>query len=145
MTRSRRRACRGEPCVHPTPAARATRANTRFAPTKIGPRRGEPCVRPMRPVKATDQGDKMHTFKRQDQEQMEKAKDLLEGSSTEHGFVKSLFFGRLKLSEVMPYPQPDPAQTAQVDSLLAKLNPFLLENVDPDRIDAEERIPQNVI
>ncbi|HEX4792809.1 MAG TPA: acyl-CoA dehydrogenase family protein [Humisphaera sp.] len=87
----------------------------------------------------------MPTFKRQDQEQMEKAKDLLEGSSTELGFVKSLFFGRLKLSEVMPYPQPDAAQTAQVDSLLAKLNPFLKEHVDPDRIDAEERIPQNVI
>src|SRR5882724_7558250 len=87
----------------------------------------------------------MPTFNRQDQEQMEKAKDLLESSSTELGFVKSLFFGRLKLSEVMPYPQPDPAQTAQVDSLLAMLNPFLKEHVDPDRIDAEERIPQNVI
>ena len=41
----------------------------------------------------------MPTFKRQDQEQIEKAKDLLEGAPAELGFAKSLFFGRLKLSE----------------------------------------------
>ena len=50
----------------------------------------------------------MPTFKRADQEQIEKAKDLLEAAPRrELGFVKSLFFGRLKLDEVMPYPKQD--------------------------------------
>ena len=49
----------------------------------------------------------MPTFKRADQEQMEKAQDLLEGSVQELGFAKSLYFGRLKLDEVMPYPRQD--------------------------------------
>ena len=43
----------------------------------------------------------MPTFKRQDQEQIEKAQDLLEGAPVgEMGFVKSLFFGRLHLDEI---------------------------------------------
>ena len=37
----------------------------------------------------------MPTFKRADQEQLEKAQDLLEGPTAELGFAKSLFFGRL--------------------------------------------------
>src|SRR5881394_106588 len=64
----------------------------------------------------------MPTFKRADQEQFEKAKDLLEAApAAEPGFVKSLFFGRVKLDE------------------------FLEKEVDADRIDVEERIPQSVI
>jgi len=48
----------------------------------------------------------MPTFSRADQEQMEKAKDLIDdNSSAELGFVKSLFFGRLKPADVMPYPR----------------------------------------
>src|SRR5205814_241296 len=52
----------------------------------------------------------MPTFRRQNQEEMEKAKDLLESAPAELGFVKSLFFGRLKLDKVMPYPLQDPAE-----------------------------------
>src|SRR5690242_11303371 len=87
----------------------------------------------------------MPTFKRRDQEQMEKAKDLLEAEPAELGFVKSLFFGRLKASEVFPYPRQDPDEAARTDELLARLDEFLKAEVDADRIDAEERIPQHVI
>src|SRR4051812_4433826 len=87
----------------------------------------------------------MPTFKRRDQEQLEKAKDLLEASPSELGFVKSMFFGRLKPSEVFPYPKQDPAEAARTDALLAQLDPFLKSEVDPDRIDADEAIPQSVI
>jgi len=87
----------------------------------------------------------MPTFKRQDQEQMDRAKDLLEGPPAEMGFVKSLFFGRLKLADVMPYPSQDPDEIARTNELIAKVEPFLKEYVDADRIDAEERIPQGTI
>ena len=88
----------------------------------------------------------MPTFKRADQEQMEKAKDLLETAPPkELGFVKSLFFGRLKGEHVLPYPQQHPAEIRRTDELIAKLDAYLKADVDPDKIDAEERIPQHVI
>lgn len=88
----------------------------------------------------------MPTFKRADQEQMERAKDLLEGPpSKEMGFVKSLFFGRLKLDEVIPYPRQDAEEAARTDELIAKVKAFLNEHDDPAKIDAEERIPDEVI
>src|SRR5437764_2583547 len=88
----------------------------------------------------------MPTFKRQDQEQIEKAQELLEGAPVgEMGFVKSLFFGRLHLDKVMPYPVQDAQEAARIDNLLRELDVFLKEKVDPERIDREERISQDVI
>src|SRR5438045_8904778 len=88
----------------------------------------------------------MPTFKRADQEQMEKAKDLLETAPPkELGFVKSLFFGRLSGEHVLPYPQQDTQEIRRTDELIARLDAFLKAEVDSDKIDAEERIPKNVI
>src|SRR3954447_14473097 len=87
----------------------------------------------------------MPTFKRRDQEQMEKAKDLLETAPAELGFVKSLFFGRLKLGELFPYPKQSAEEAARTDEMLVKMDAFLKAEVDADRIDAEERIPPSVI
>ena len=88
----------------------------------------------------------MPTFKRRDQEEMEKAKDLLEAApSAEMGFVKSLFFGRLKLDSVLPYPRQDADEAKRTDELIRQLDTFLPAEVDPDAIDREERIPHWVI
>lgn len=88
----------------------------------------------------------MPTFRRQDQEQIDKAKDLLESApSAEMGFVKSMFFGRLKLDRIMPYPRQDETEKVRTDALIERVDAFLKEQVDADRIDAEERIPQHVI
>src|SRR5205085_2230218 len=77
-------------------------------------------------------------------EQLEKAQDLLEAGTAELGFAKSLFFGRLKLDDVMPYPKQDAEEARRTDELLAKVD-ALMKTVDADRIDAEERIPQSLI
>src|SRR5688500_15924040 len=88
----------------------------------------------------------MPTFKRADQEQFEKARDLLETAPPkELGFVKSLFFGRLRGEHVLPYPEQDADEIRRTDELIARLDAFLKAEVDPDAIDAEERIPQHVI
>src|SRR4051794_35681409 len=88
----------------------------------------------------------MPTFKRADQEQMDKAKDLLEvGPEREMGFVKSLFFGRLKLDHVLPYPQQEASEVARTNELIARLDAFLKTNLDAERIDVEEEIPRHVI
>src|SRR5687767_10864301 len=88
----------------------------------------------------------MPTLKRADQEQFEKAKDLIETPPPrELGFVKSLFYGRLKGEHLFPYPRPSADEVARTDEVIAKLDAFLKAEVDADRIDAEERIPQQVI
>jgi alkylation response protein AidB-like acyl-CoA dehydrogenase len=88
----------------------------------------------------------MPTFTRQDQEQMEKAKDLLEAApSADLGFVKSLMFGRLKLDQVMPYPTQDASEFGRTDEMIARVDEFLKREVNPEQIDAQERIPQSVI
>ena len=82
----------------------------------------------------------------QDQQQLEKAKDLMEaGPDEDMGFVRSLFFGRLRLDKVLPYPRQDPDEAVRTDDLLAELDSFLSRHVDPDRIDAEEQVPPTVI
>ena len=87
----------------------------------------------------------MPTFKRADQEQLEKQQDLLDTGISELGFAKSLFFGRLKLDDVMPYPKQDAAEKARTDEMIAKVDAFMNEHVDPDKIDRDEAIPQHVI
>jgi len=86
------------------------------------------------------------TFTRTEQEQFEKARDLLETAPPkEMGFVKSLFFGRLSADQILPYPRQEPDEAHRTNELIANLDAFLKGEVDPDRIDAEECIPQRVI
>src|SRR5437870_619044 len=88
----------------------------------------------------------MPTFKRRDQEEFEKAKDLLEGAPVaEMGFVKSLFFGRLNLEKIMPYPKQDPADAQRTEDLLSNLEMFLKSEVNADEIDKTERIPRSIV
>src|SRR3954469_1979874 len=88
----------------------------------------------------------MPTFKRADQEQLEKVQYLLDAAPhREPGFAKWLFYGRLKLDDVMPYPQPDAEEAKRVDEVIQRLDAFLRAEVDADLIDREERIPQHVI
>src|SRR5260370_18660152 len=88
----------------------------------------------------------MPTFKRQDQEQIGKAQDHLGDAPVgDLGFVKSLFFGRLHLDKLNPYPVQDAQEAKRLDELLAKVDAFLKEKVDPEKIDREERIGQDVI
>ena len=77
--------------------------------------------KPFEPSELIERKRAMPTFKRRDQEEMEKAKDLLEAApGAELSFVKSLFFGRLKLDAVMPYPKQDPDEKRRTDELIEK-------------------------
>ncbi len=88
----------------------------------------------------------MPTFKRADQEEIEKAKDLLEAAPDgPMGFVKGLFFGRLEAAQILPFPRQDPDEARRTDWMVERTQNMLREEVDPARIDAEERIPQSVI
>lgn len=88
----------------------------------------------------------MVRLSKHDQEQMDKAQDLLESEPQQHwGFVRSLFFGRLNLNKILPYPRQDQGEDKRTNELLQQVDAFMEEQVDADQIDLEQRIPDHVI
>jgi alkylation response protein AidB-like acyl-CoA dehydrogenase len=60
-------------------------------------------------------------------------------------FVRELFLGKLRMDLIHPYPEQDPDEVARANPFLVKLERFLREDVDSDRIDREGEIPDDVI
>src|SRR3989440_8134283 len=60
-------------------------------------------------------------------------------------FVRDLFLGRLRLALVHPYLEQDAEEIGRAQPFLEKLERFLREHVDSDRIDREGEIPEAVI
>src|SRR6266480_6224667 len=60
-------------------------------------------------------------------------------------FVRDLFLGNLRMDLIHPYPAQDAAEIARAKPFLDKLDRFLREKVDADRIDREGEIPEDVI
>ena len=52
-------------------------------------------------------------------------------------FVGDLFLGKLNLDLIHPFPEQPAADKAEGDAFIAKLERFLSENVDPEKIDAQ--------
>src|SRR4051794_21272956 len=77
-----------------------------------------------------------------DRKLIDDAEALLGPEPSAMGFVKNLFWGRLREDLVFPYPPADPGETARCDELLARLDAYL-ENEHPStHIDAEQEIPR---
>lgn len=77
-----------------------------------------------------------------DRKLIEDAEAMLGPEPSAMGFVKSLFWGRVREELVFPYPPADADETARCDELLARLDAYL-ENEHPStRIDAEQEIPR---
>src|SRR5690242_15447230 len=52
-------------------------------------------------------------------------------------FVGDLFLGKLNLDLIHPFPEQPEADKVEADEFLNKLERFLAENVDADKIDAD--------
>jgi alkylation response protein AidB-like acyl-CoA dehydrogenase len=68
---------------------------------------------------------------------MEVAEASRETEWEKPSFVGDLFLGKLNLDLIHPFPEQDPADKAEGDVFLAKLERFLAENVDAEAIDAK--------
>src|SRR2546423_15469252 len=79
----------------------------------------------------------------------EEAREVAEAAREEQweapSFVRELFLGNLRMDLIHPYPEQDPDEIARAKPFLDKLERFLREDVDSDRIDREGEIPENVI
>lgn len=80
-----------------------------------------------------------------DDQQRKLAEELLFGIKKKPGFGKLLYFGIFDPTHMMPYPKVDADQQKKADAFIAELKRFLDENLDPDAIDRNAEIPQNII
>jgi len=60
-------------------------------------------------------------------------------------FVRELFEGNLQMGLIDPWPEPDPAEVERARPFMERLEKFMREKVDSDRIDREGKIPPEVI
>jgi alkylation response protein AidB-like acyl-CoA dehydrogenase len=79
----------------------------------------------------------------------DEARDVAEAAREQEwaapSFVRDLFLGNLRMDLIHPYPEQDPEEIARAKPFLEKLERFLREKVDSDRIDREGEIPDAVI
>ena len=80
-----------------------------------------------------------------DQQMIKEAETMFGPEPEDMGFIKNLFWGRVREELVFPYPEVSPAEEAKTDKLLAELNAYLDTEHPSIMIDQEQVIPQWVI
>src|SRR6478672_9322674 len=80
-----------------------------------------------------------------EQEAREVAEAAREKEWTAPSFVRELFEGSFRLDLVHPFPEPDPADLARAKPFMEKLELFMRERVDSDKIDREGKIPPEIV
>src|SRR2546428_6155419 len=64
---------------------------------------------------------------------------------TAPSFVRELFLGRLDLALLHPHPEPDPEEQQRGRVFLDRLERFLRDEVDPEQIEHDARIPDRLV
>jgi len=77
------------------------------------------------------------------EKQMAEAEELLGDKLAQIGFAKALYFGKYAAAALPAY--PDVLADEEVNALVAKLRTFCDEKIDPDKIDRDARIPDDVV
>jgi hypothetical protein len=78
-------------------------------------------------------------------EAREMAEDSRQAEWTSPSFAAELFLGRFRPELAFPFPEQDPADRAEGDAFLARLERFLKDRVDPEKHDREGVIPDDVL
>ena len=80
-----------------------------------------------------------------EQEAREVAEAAREKEWQSPSFVRELFEGSFRLDLVHPFPEPDPADLERARPFMAKLERFMQQRVDSDKIDRDGKIPEDVV
>src|SRR6476661_5113973 len=86
-----------------------------------------------------------HTPLATEQEAREVAEAAREKDWQAPSFVRELFEGNFRLDLVHPFPKPDPADLARAKPFMEKLERFMRERVDSDKIDRDGKIPPEIV
>jgi alkylation response protein AidB-like acyl-CoA dehydrogenase len=60
-------------------------------------------------------------------------------------FVREMFDGNFRVDLIHPYPEQDPAEVERARPFLERLEAFMRDKVDSDKIDRDGKIPEEVI
>lgn len=80
-----------------------------------------------------------------DKAQMKLAEELLFSGPQKPSFAKMLYFGAFDAERVFPFPEVSKEERATVDLHVKEVEAFVNKAIDPDKIDREASIPQEVI
>lgn len=80
-----------------------------------------------------------------EEEQRRLAEELLFTEVKPRSFAKKLYFGVFDASKVMPYPHVSEEEQQRITEFLDKLGRFADEKIDPDAIDRQAKIPDEII
>ncbi|HEX9109266.1 MAG TPA: acyl-CoA dehydrogenase family protein [Longimicrobiales bacterium] len=80
-----------------------------------------------------------------EQEARQVAEAARETDWTKPSFVRELFLGNLRLDLIDPPPEPDPEEQKRAAVFMERVKTFLENEVDPDEIEREKKIPPRVI
>ena len=72
------------------------------------------------------------------------AEEARETEWTAPSFLKEIFLGNLRLDLVHPFPEAD-LERPEYRAFAARIERFLVEEVDSDRIDREGKVPPHLI
>ena len=88
---------------------------------------------------------KMKGVSARDQQMIQEAETMLGPEPEEMGFIKNLFWGRIREELVFPYPETSVEETAKTDALLVELEDYLDNEHPRVMIDQEQVIPEWVV
>lgn len=88
---------------------------------------------------------RLRNISEKDRKMLAEVEVMLGPEPSEMGFVKNLFWGRLRNALVFPYPEQDRRERARCDKLLERLDAYLRDEHPAVQIDREEEIPDWVI
>lgn len=77
-----------------------------------------------------------------DQQMIRETETMFGPEPEEMGFIKNLFWGRVREELVFPYPEVSPAEKAKADALIAELEDYLDNEHPRVQIDQEQFIPE---
>ena len=77
-----------------------------------------------------------------DQKMIAEAETMMGPEPDEMGFIKNLFWGRVREDLVFPYPQVSAAEKAKADALLAELEAYLDDEHPSVQIDQDQVVPE---
>ena len=80
-----------------------------------------------------------------DAEQIKLAEELLFSGPQKPSFAKMMYFGAFDAQRVFPFPQPTAEEVAKVEEHCKRVEAFCQEKIDPDWIDRNATIPDEVI
>src|SRR3954462_15252194 len=104
----------------------------------------QPSTRSMTDLLASPQRS-THTPLATEQEAREVAEAAREKEWQSPSFVRELFEGSFRLDLVHPFPEPDRADLERARPFMERLERFMRERVDSDKIDREGKIPTEIV